>query len=162
MIEIFELLWSYRSRSLKVIRLLFGNELTRPRVNEFSKWNFGIAEKQNIEITTEEAKAKEKMFICPGSNTCHVIKSYDTLRKWNEECLPGFILRKHVFFGVFCITTELICAPINIILNPSDNWRWSMQIWWMVHFNLDVSFIRRAQIEIFRSPQTKKNGKKGK
>lgn len=61
-----------------------------------------------------------------------------------------FVSRFHKPKTCLCITKKLICAPIIIIkLNPPDKWRWSMQIWWMEHFNLNVSFISQAQIEIF-------------
>lgn len=139
MIEISQLLWCYRSRSAKIIKL-FGSKLTRSRVNECFIWNF-----KSLAVKRNETK-REQPKICSSARAkhlpCHKKLWHSSKTEWRmSSWFLHFHSRKHDVFGVFCITTELICAPIIINFNPSDKWRWSMQIWWMVHFNLHVSFI---------------------
>lgn len=146
--------------SAEIIRL-FGSELTRFRVNEFPIRNAESLAENEIGITTEEAQQPKRCSSARAKHLpCHKKLWHSPKTEWRmSSWFFHFHSRKHVVFGVFCITTELICAPIIINFNPSDKWRWSMQIWWMVHFNLHVSFIS-GSIEISKSFWDGKKGKK--
>lgn len=48
----------------------------------------------------------------PGSNTCHVIKNYDTHRALNEKCFPGCN-------GSMC-DSLVSCEGINLVFSSSQ------------------------------------------
>lgn len=159
MIEICQLLWSYRSRSAENHEASFRLRTNTSSGQRILDMEFRNCRKKRAEHWDHNRKRQRQRECAhlPGPQhlPCHKKLWHSPKMKWGMS--SWFRSPANMFsFGVLCITTELICAPIIINFNPSDNWRWSMQIWWMVHFNLDVSFIRRAQIEIFRAPRKKK------